>query len=33
MCRAVREVRSLGLLPGILGSLTDNKRKAQEWKS
>lgn len=33
MCRAVREVRSPGLLPGILGSLMDNKKKPQEWKS
>lgn len=33
MCRAVREVRSLELLPGILGSLMDNKKKPQEWKS
>lgn len=29
----MREVRSLGLLPGILGSVMDNKGKPQEWKS
>lgn len=33
MCREVREVRSLGLLSGILGSLMDNKKKPQEGKS
>lgn len=33
MCRVAREVRSPGLLPGILGSLMDNKKKTQEWKS
>lgn len=33
MCRQVREVRSLGLLSGILGSLMGNRKKPQEWKS
>lgn len=33
MWREVREVRFLGLLSGILGSLMYRKKNTQEWKS